>query len=160
MMNYLKRRFSSGDLQNEHDDSVMTIPTSNEPYTRMPTNDSSVRQQPWQSKSNSYTSAPSSPTRSLSFANQFISVAKGVVNQAIQQIPHQPMNASSSSSAFPHQHHHHHHHSQTNSNSMHHRDQQPISKDKCKLLLVIDDQHTDWYVQTIDSLLFFILSSS
>lgn len=145
MMNYLKRRFSSGDLQNEHDESVMSLPTGVDPYSRMPSNDYSSRQTPWQNKSSSHTSAPSSPTRSLSFANQFMSVARGVVNQAIQQIPHQGPGAGLNSSSFPHQQPH--HHSQINSHVSHNRDHhhQQISKEKCKLLLVIDDQHTDWY---------------
>jgi hypothetical protein len=146
MMNYLKRRFSSGDLQNEYDDSVMTIPTSTESHVNMTSQGNVNRQTPWESKSSSYTSAPSSPTRSLSFANQFMSVARGVVNQAIQQIPHQQTGIGSStfapsSSSPSSSHHHHHHHSQP----MQNKDQQPqISKEKCKLLLVIDDQHTDW----------------
>ncbi|CAF4234791.1 unnamed protein product [Rotaria socialis] len=152
MMNYLKRRFSSGDLQNEQDDSVMTIPTSNEPNMDIISQSNANRQPAWESKSSKYTSAPSSPTRSFSFANQFMNAARGVVNQAIQQIPHQPTGtglASSSSSssavhAYPHphppSHHHHHHHSL----SMQNKDQQPISKEKFKLLLVVDDHHTDW----------------
>jgi hypothetical protein len=142
MMNYLKRRFSSGDLQNEHDDSVMTMPTSPESHMNIPSQSNTTRQPAWESKSSTYISAPSSPTRSLSFANQFMSVARGVVNQAIQQIPHQQTGTgvsssfSSSSSSS-----HHHHYSQ----SMQNKDQQQqISKEKCKLLLVIDDIHTDW----------------
>jgi hypothetical protein len=138
MMNYLKRRFSSGDLQNENDDSVMTIPTSPETHMNM-ASQGSVNRQPvaWEPKSSTYTSAPSSPTRSLSFANQFMSVARGVVNQAIQQIPHQQTGTGLSSSFSPSPHYH--------SQSMQNRDQQQhISKEKCKLLLVIDDQHTDW----------------
>jgi hypothetical protein len=145
MMNYLKRRFSSGDLQNEHDDSDMTMPTLPDSHTNPPSHGNSTRQSAWELKSSTYTSAPSSPTRSLSFANQFINVARGVVNQAIQQIPHQQigtgLSSSSSSSSHPHPPHQHPHHSQ----SMQNRDQQQhISKEKCKLLLVIDDQHTDW----------------
>lgn len=148
-MNYLKRRFSSGDLQNEHDESVMTIPTSTpESFHMNMTSQSNMNRQPiWDSKSSTYTSAPSSPTRSLSFANQFMSVARGVVNQAMQQIPHQqggtgfpPSSTSSLSSS-----HHHHQHHQHHSSSMQNKDQyQQISKEKCKLLLVIDDPHTDW----------------
>lgn len=136
-MNYLKRRFSSGDLQNENDDSVMTIPTAPESHMNM-TSQGNVNRQPapWETKSSTYTSAPSSPTRSLSFANQFMSVARGVVNQAIQQIP-QPTGTGLSSSFSPSSH----HHSQSMQNKDHH---QHISKEKCKLLLVIDDQHTDW----------------
>ena len=143
-MNYLKRRFSSGDLQNEYDDSVMTMPTSPESHMNMPTQSSANRQTPWESKPSSYTSAPSSPTRSLSLANQFISVARGVVNQAIQQIPHQPGGvgapSSSSSSSSNYQQHQQHPHSL----AMQNRDPHQFSKDKCKLLLVIDDLHTDW----------------
>jgi len=135
-MNYLKRRFSSGDLQNDNDDSVMTIPTSQESHMHITSQSNVNRQQPapWETKSSTYTSAPSSPTRSLSFANQFINVARGVVNQAIQQIPHQQTGTGLSSSSS-------HHHSQSMHNKDHH---QHISKEKCKLLLVIDDQHTDW----------------
>ena len=134
-MNYLKRRFSSGDLQNEHEESDMTIPTLPDSHINMPTRGNATRQSAWELKSSTYTSAPSSPTRSLSFANQFMSVARGVVNQAIQQIPHQQIGTGLSSSSSSH------HHSQT----MQNRDQQQhISKEKCKLLLVIDDQHTDW----------------
>ncbi|UJR35366.1 hypothetical protein I4U23_028123 [Adineta vaga] len=134
MMNYLKRRFSSGDLQNEHDESVMTVPTSHESHSNMSTQSNVTRQSGWESKSSTYPSAPSSPTRNLSFANQFISVARGVVNQAIQQIPHQQ----SGTSGLPTTHHAPHYHAiQT-------RDYQQNSKEKCKLLLVIDDQHTDW----------------
>jgi hypothetical protein len=144
MMNYLKRRFSSGDLQNEHDDSVMTIPTLPESHVNMISQGNANRPPIWELKSSTHVSAPSSPTRSLSFANQFINVARGVVNQAIQQIPHQQtgtgLSSYSSSSSSSHHHHHPHHHSQ----SMQNKDQQQISKDKCKLLLVIDDQHTDW----------------
>ncbi len=138
-MNYLKRRFSSGDLQNEHDDSMMIMPTAPESYTNMTSQGNVPRQAGWESKSSTYTSAPSSPTRSFSFANQFINVARGVVNQAIQQIPHQ-QTGSGLSSSFSSSSHHQPHHSQ----SMHNRDQQHISKEKCKLLLVIDDPHTDW----------------
>jgi len=141
-MNYLKRRFSSGDLQNEHDESVMTIPTSPESHTSMTSQSHVARQPAWESKSSTYISAPSSPTRNLSFTDQFINVARGVVNQAIQQIPHQPTGTglpSSFSSSSHHQHPHSHF------QSMQNKDQhQQISKEKCKLLLVIDDQHTDW----------------
>ena len=143
MMNYLKRRFSSGDLQNEYDENVMSIPTSADAQVRMATQDHLSRQPAWQAKSSSYTSAPSSPTRSVSFANQFINVARGVVNQAIQQIPHQPTGGpaatpSSSSHPYPYQ-------QQAHPQSLQHREQhQQISKEKCKILLVIDDQHTDW----------------
>ncbi len=133
MMNYLKRRFSSGDLQNEHDDSDMTMPTLPDSHTTMPSHSNVARQSAWELKSSTYTSAPSSPTRSLSFANQFINVARGVVNQAIQQIPHQQIGTGLSSS------------SSSSSQTMQNRDQQQyVSKEKCKLLLVIDDQHTDW----------------
>jgi len=136
MMNYLKRRFSSGDLQNDHDESVMTIPTAPESHMNITSQSNVSRQPAWESKSSTHTSAPSSPTRSLSFANQFINVARGVVNQAIQQIPHQQVGTSSFSSS-----HHSHHYSQSIQNKDQH---QQISKEKCKLLLVIDDQHTDW----------------
>lgn len=148
MMNYLKRRFSSGDLQNEYDESIMTIPTSSESHNITMTSQTNVNRQPtWETKSSTYTSAPSSPTRSLSFANQFMNVARGVVNQAIQQIPHQPGGtgltstfSSSSSTSSPHPYHH-----NFSSSSMQNKDQhQQISKEKCKLLLVIDDPHTDW----------------
>ncbi|CAF2762943.1 unnamed protein product [Rotaria sp. Silwood2] len=144
-MNYLKRRFSSGDLQNENDDSTMTMPTSTEPHMNMTSQSNVSRQSAWEPRSSKYTSAPSSPTRSLSLANQFMNAARGVVNQAIQQIPHQQtgtgLTPSSSSISYTHPHHHHHHHSQ----SMPTKDQQQsISKEKFKLLLVIDDQHTDW----------------
>ncbi|CAF4536968.1 unnamed protein product, partial [Rotaria magnacalcarata] len=70
-------------------------------------------------------------------------------NQAIQQIPHQPTGtglavaSSSAVHASPHPHppsHHHHHHHPL---SMQNKDQQPISKEKFKLLLVVDDHHTD-----------------
>ncbi len=138
-MNYLKRRFSSGDLQNEHDESMMTIPTSPESHASMPLQVNVNRPAPWESKSSTYTSAPSSPTRSLSFANQFINVARGVVNQAIQQIPHQQPGTGGlpSSSSQHHQPHY--------SQLMQTKDQhQQILKEKCKILLVIDDQHTDW----------------
>jgi hypothetical protein len=140
MMNYLKRRFSSGDLQSENEESDMTMPPLPDSHINMPPRGTATRQSAWELKSSTYTSAPSSPTRSLSFANQFISVARGVVNQAIQQIPHQQIGTglSSSSSSSSHQHHQHHH-----SQTMQNRDQQ-LSKEKCKLLLVIDDQHTDW----------------
>ncbi|CAF3565202.1 unnamed protein product [Rotaria sordida] len=146
MMNYLKRRFSSGDLQNENDDSTMTmLPTSTESHMNMTSQSNISRPSAWELKSSKYTSAPSSPTRSLSFANQFMNAARGVVNQAIQQIPHQPTGTgltSSSSISYSHPHHHHHHHqSQLTQNK---DQQQSISKDKLKLLLVIDDQHTDW----------------
>ena len=151
-MNYLKRRFSSGDLQSDSDENVMTMPTSNDASARVET---SARQQTWQNKgpSSSYTSAPSSPTRSFSLANQFITVARGVVNQAIQQIPHQPSGIGSTSSATSatqhHSHHHSHHHHQQQGAALpsqqHQRDpHQQISKEKSKILLVIDDQHTDW----------------
>ncbi len=145
MMNYLKRRFSSGDLQNEHDESVMTIPTSTESHVNMISQGNVNRQLPWETKQSTYTSAPSSPTRNISFANQFMNVARGVVNQAIQQIPHQQvgtgLSSSSYSSSTSSSSHHHHNYSQ----SMQNKDQhQQISKEKCKLLLVIDDQHTDW----------------
>jgi len=141
MMNYLKRRFSSGDLQNEHDDSVMTIPTPPESRTSMTSQSHVARQPAWESKSSTYISAPSSPTRNLSFTDQFINVARGVVNQAIQQIPHQPTGTGlpSSFSSSHHQHPHSHFQSMQNKDQ-----QQQISKEKCKLLLVIDDQHTDW----------------
>ncbi|CAF0762176.1 unnamed protein product [Rotaria sp. Silwood1] len=146
MMNYLKRRFSSGDLQNENDDNTMTMPTSTESHMNMTSQSNVSRQSAWESRSSKYTSAPSSPTRSLSFANQFMNAARGVVHQAIQQIPHQqtgtPLTSSSSISySHPQHHHHHHHHSQSIQNK---DQQQPISKEKFKLLLVIDDQHTDW----------------
>jgi hypothetical protein len=147
MMNYLKRRFSSGDLQNEYDESTMTIPTSAESQMKTATNDNINRQAAWQSKPSSYTSAPSSPTRSVSFANQFMSVARGVVNQAIQQMPHQPGTMGSSSSSFSSSSYHQSQGSQQHqySQSMQYRDQQQQSfKEKCKLLLVIDDQHVDW----------------
>ena len=141
-MNYLKRRFSSGDLQNDHDDSMMTMPTSTESHMNMPLQSNVTRQAPWESKSSTYTSAPSSPTRNISLANQFMSAARGVVNQAIQQIPHQP---SGTTPGLPSAHHpqvlsmqnRDHHHQQQ-------QQQQQISKEKCKLLLIIDDQHTDW----------------
>lgn len=126
MMNYLKRRFSSGDLQNEHDEGDMTHPTFTDSHTHVhPT-----RQSTWENKSSTYTSAPSSPTRNFSFANQFFNAARGVVNQAIQQIPHQQVGTTYSSP----------------SSSLHTQSiqQQNLSKEKCKLLLVIDDQHTDW----------------
>lgn len=142
MMNYLKRRFSSGDLQNEHEDSMMTIPTSNEPNMNTMPQTNVARQPIWDSKSSKYTSAPSSPTRSFSLANQFMNAARGVVHQAMQQIPHQPPGTglpSTISTSHPHHHHHPHH-----SHLIQNKDQQPISKDKLKLLLVIDDQHTDW----------------
>ena len=142
-MNYLKRRFSSGDLQNEQDD-MMTIPRSNESHMNPSVYTGNInRQAGWEPKSSTYTSAPSSPTRSLSFANQFMTVARGVVNQAIQQIPHQNTGTGLSSSPLTSiSHHSHPHHSRSISN----KDQQHqhISKEKCKLLLVIDDQHTDW----------------
>lgn len=125
-MNYLKRRFSSGDLQNEHDEGDMTHPTLTDSHTHVhPT-----RQPTWENKSSTYTSAPSSPTRNLSFANQFINAARGVVNQAIQQIPHQQLGTT-----FP---------PSTSSSHSQSIQQQNVSKEKCKLLLVIDDQHTDW----------------
>ena len=133
-MNYLKRRFSSGDLQSEHDESVMTMPTSTEPHSNMSTQSSVTRQSGWEGKSSTYTSAPSSPTRNLSFADQFISVARGVVNQAIQQIPHQQAGTSGLPTSHQPSHYY--------SNQI--RDHQEIFKEKCKLLLVIDDQHTDW----------------
>jgi len=140
MMNYLKRRFSSGDLQNEHDESIMTIPTSPESHVNMISQGNVNRQPIWESKQSTYTSAPSSPTRNLSFANQFMNVARGVVNQAIQQIPHQQVGTGLSSSSSSSSSHHHHY-----TQSMQNKDQhQQISKEKCKLLLVIDDQHTDW----------------
>jgi hypothetical protein len=106
MRNYLKRRFSSGDLQNERDNSVMTMPTSPESHVNMTTSQANVtRQSPWKTKSSTYTSAPSSPIRSLSFANQFMNVAREVVNQAIQQISHQQTGTGLSSS-FSSSHHH------------------------------------------------------
>lgn len=149
MMNYLKRRFSSGDLQNDSDENVMTVPTSTDSSIR---SESSTRQQSWQNKgpTSSYTSAPSSPTRSFSLANQFINVARGVVNQAIQQIPHQPPGGTvSTSSTTSISQHHPHHHPNHPHHSHHHQQQQrdshqQISKEKSKILLVIDDQHTDW----------------
>jgi hypothetical protein len=70
-----------------------------------------------------------------------MNVARGVVNQAIQQIPHQQVGTGLSSSSSSSSSSHHHHYTQ----SMQNKDQhQQISKEKCKLLLVIDDQHTDW----------------
>ena len=128
-MNYLKRRFSSGDLQNEHNDSIMMIPTLNESSMITTSQNNISRQSVLESKSSTYTSAPTSPTRSLSFANHFINAARGVVHQAIQQIPHHQAGTGITSS---HQ-------------LMQNKDrQQSLSNEKFKLLLVIDDQHTDW----------------
>lgn len=124
MMNYLKRRFSSGDLQNEHDEGDMTLPPLADSHTHI----QPMRQSMRENKSSTYTSAPSSPTRNVSFANQFFNAARGVMNQAMQQIPHQQMGTTSS---FSH--------------SIQYKDQQAnLVKEKCKLLLVIDDPHTDW----------------
>jgi hypothetical protein len=141
MMNYLKRRFSSGDLQNDFDENVMTIPTTYETQMRMPTQQEPSYHRP--SKSTSYTSAPSSPTRSLSFANQFINVARGVVNQAIQQIPQQTPTNPGSTAYTPVPHSYPSNHPQQLS-SVHQRDSLLSGKEKCKFLLVIDDPHTDW----------------
>ncbi|CAF3538485.1 unnamed protein product [Adineta steineri] len=144
MMNYLKRRFSSGDLQNENDDNIMTIPTSTESHTTTIPQNNVNRQPAWESKSSTYTSAPSSPTRNPpSLANQFMNVARGVVSQAIQQIPHQqPGTTTTTTGSLPSTYHPQH---QSHFQSIQNRDQhQQISKEKCKLLLVIDDQHTDW----------------
>lgn len=147
MMNYLKRRFSSGDLQNEHDEGLMTMPTSTDSqHSHAPAGRQSQPPPPppphWESKSSTYTSAPSSPTRNVSLANQFINVARGVVNQAMQQIPHQPGGPGGPSTTHPQQQQQHHHPSPFHAGAA--RDLQHVSKDKCKLLLVIDDQHTDW----------------
>lgn len=125
MMNYLKRRFSSGDLQNEHDEGDMTLPTSMDSHPHVHPSRQIVRE----NKSSTHTSAPSSPTRNVSFANQFFNAARGVVNQAMQQIPHQQIGTTFSSS------------SSSYSQSI---QQTNLPKEKCKLLLVIDDSHTDW----------------
>ncbi|CAF0891544.1 unnamed protein product [Didymodactylos carnosus] len=125
MLKNLIRRFSSGDLQNDFKDDDIPVEMNNETLTNSISHiKQSHQQQPWERKVGPSPSAPSSPTRNLSFANQMMHAALGVVNQAMQK---QPTISTVST---------------MNQQS---QNQQQTNKEKCKLLLVIDDQHTDWY---------------
>lgn len=145
MINYLKRRFSSSDLQSELDDNsndyirAKAHENLNHNYSSNNASNHNVNSNSSSSVNNNYTnftrkgpspSAPSSPSKSLSFADSVMNVARQVMNTNISNA--YSSTSSIASSFINHQ------SSSTGRHTQHH------NKDKTKILLVIDDEHTDW----------------
>lgn len=163
MMNYLKRRFSHGDLQDELKDqndydakmasqeSANSSSTTNSINTNFQNiinmafssntntpangnNNSSISQHHTTSTPNSNAvtsqltgfrkgpspSAPSSPTKNMSITSSVLNAARGIMNTNLSQL-NQNMGISQNNTKKPMPH-----------------------KDKIKILLVIDDDQTDW----------------
>jgi hypothetical protein len=102
MMDYIKRRFSSGEIQNDSTDDIMNIPTLSDSNMNIIS-----RQSVPESKMASHINLSN---RRGSYANQILNLAKGMVNQQTE------VELTS----------------------------QTISKEKSKLLFVIDNQQIDW----------------
>jgi hypothetical protein len=151
MMNYLKRRFSSGDLQGELDDnepeqenkliSTITkrientnlnmsfISNSDSNANSNTTNISNIISNIANATRKASTkgpspSAPSSPTKNTSFADSVLNAARVMMNNSSSQ---SQSTTNSSGKNYP----------STGSKFS-------VNKEKVKILLVIDDDHTDW----------------
>ena len=153
MMNYLKRRFSSGDLQGELDDNEpeqenKLISTITKRIENTNLNMNFINNSNTNANSNSSNisniisnfanvtrkastkgpspSAPASPTKNTSFADSVLNAARVMMNnnnnnsQSQSTANNSGINYSSSGSKFS------------------------VNKEKVNILLVIDDDHTDW----------------
>lgn len=132
-MNYLKRRFSSGDLQgelkdqqefdakmNQNSSSSIINNTITQAAQKINMQFSLSNQQPAQEpRKGPSPSAPSSPTKSMPFGS-VINAARGIINTTINQTTavQQPSQQQQLRNA--------------------------LNKDKSKILLVIDNDSTDW----------------
>ena len=150
MLNYLKRRFSSGDLQNELDDEqdqdskILSSITKRIENTSLGmsfnnNNNNNANQNQNNNFSNIVTnfttsnrvrgtkgpspSAPSSPTKNISFTDSVLNAARVIMTT--NNSPHQ--SASLSNNNF------------SSASSKH-----VSNREKVKILFVIDDDHTDW----------------
>ncbi len=140
-MNFLKRRFSSGDLQgeledqqNEHDIKFITKKLENS--TMSQNNNTTNTNNPNFSNMFNLTninnhrkgpspSAPTSPSKNISFTDSVLNVARVMINANINNNNNQHPSSSNN-----------------NNNSIGSKFVQ--NRDKTKILFVIDDEHTDW----------------
>ena len=143
-MNFLKRRFSSGDLQGELEDQqneqdIKLITKKLENSTMSQNNNATNTNNPNFSNMFNFTkvnnhrkgpspSAPTSPSKNISFTDSVLNVARVMINANNNNNNQHPANSNNNN--------------YNNNNSI--GSKFLLNRDKTKILFVIDDEHTEW----------------